>query len=553
MNTSWRNWSTRAGRAVAAVIVSLLAASCTVGSGNDAERVAPADQPKEGGTLVLGALQEPACADWYAACGISSVWGRDMLSSQTLPRAFDFVDNVYRPSILLAGEPTVSPGPPQVVTYRLNPSAVWSDGTRITSADFKYTAEQAKLAGSSTAAAAVDTVDASDPGVAKVTFKDPTPAWRDNFARLLPNHLLAGKDRGAVLRDGYTFSGGPWALDHWTRGVEIKLVPNARYWGPKPHLDSVVFKVITDSSAYLAAYKTGQLDMAYFAGPQRDILDLKGLTGTHFESSIGFSFEVVMFNTAKPPLDSKAVRQALAFGADRDAIVLQQSGSIDPAIKPAQALMSPGNREWYTQPYRRYERDLGRVKQLMTDDGWAKGTDGVWAKAGTRATVELNTGTGNARREQAEEILRSQWKEAGFDVSIVNANPATLLTGKWFTDGTFQAAIVSLAPPATDPNLCGNFCSKNIPTETKPGNNVSRIASKPLDDLWEAVAKELDDTKRHELVNQAQQTLADEMPALPLNPVLDIIVFNEAKVGGVKTNPAGAFYNLSEWYCRSHC
>ncbi len=41
------------------------------------------------------------------------------------------------------------------------------------------------------------------------------------------------------------------------------------------------------------------------------------------------------------------------------------------------------------------------------------------------------------------------------------------------------------------------------------------------------------------------------MPALPISPVLDIIVYNSAKVGGVKTKPVGAFYSLSEWYCRT--
>jgi len=65
------------------------------------------------------------------------------------------------------------------------------------------------------------------------------------------------------------------------------------------------------------------------------------------------------------------------------------------------------------------------------------------------------------------------------------------------------------------------------------------------------VAKELDDAKRLQLVGQGQQILSDEVPALPISPVLDIIVYNSAKVIGVKVTPNGAFYNLSEWYCRT--
>lgn len=540
---------------VVTVSLALVAASCAddpqpdqVGPGTTLEPV------RKGGNLTIGALQEPACADWYAACGNSS-WGRDMMGSQTLPRAFDFfVEGGYRPSILLAGEPVLKPGPPQTVTYRINPQAVWSDGTLITSADFKYTAEQAKAASNSTAALAIDAVDASDPATVVVTFKDPTPAWRDNFNRLLPAHLLAGKDRTEELRNGYKFSAGPWAIDHWTKNVEIKLVPNPTYWGPKPNLDSVVFKIITDAAAYQSAYKTSQLDMAFFQGAQPEVAELKALPDTTFRSSVGFTYEFVLFNTTKAPLDSQAVRQALAHAADRQSIVTQQSGVLEPNIEPAQAFMSPGNKEWYSDPFTRYGRDLARVTQLMTQDGWARSADGVWAKAGNRASVELNAATGNRRREQAEQILQSQWKEAGFDVTVRNTTQA-MLTGEWLPKGIFQAAIVSLSPLATDPNLCGTFCSKNIPTEANgyQGGNSSRISNKDLDDLWERVAKELDDAKRRDLVGKAQQMLSDQVPALPLSPVLDIVVYNSAKVGGLKTNPVGAFYNLSEWYCRSSC
>ena len=260
----------------------------------------------------------------------------------------------------------------------------------------------------------------------------------------------------------------------------------------------------------------------------------------------------MLFNTLKAPLDSRAVRQALAYASDRDAVVTQLSGPLQPGIKPPQAFMSPGNRQWYSEPFKRYGRDLAKVTQLMTGDGWSKGADGVWAKAGTRATIELNTASGNRRRELTAQILQSQWKEAGFESTIRNTASATLL-GDWLPKGTFQAAVFGIAPATSDPDLCGQFCSRIIPTEANgyKGNDTSRISSGALDDAWDAVAKELDDAKRLQLVGQGQQILSDEVPALPISPVLDIIVYNSAKVSGVKVTPNGAFYNLSEWYCRT--
>jgi ABC-type transport system substrate-binding protein len=105
-----------------------------------------------------------------------------------------------------------------------------------------------------------------------------------------------------------------------------------------------------------------------------------------------------------------------------------------------------------------------------------------------------------------------------------------------------------------DPNLCTSFCSRFTPTEANgfSGMNISRLSSRAIDDAWQAVATELDGTKRVDDARRAQQALADEVPALPLSPVLDIIVYNTAKIGGMtKVNPLWAFYNMDDWYCRA--
>lgn len=185
--------------------------------------------------------------------------------------------------------------------------------------------------------------------------------WRDRFSRILPSHILQGKDRNAEMRNGYTFSGGPWLIDHWTRGQEIKLVRNPAYWGKQPNLDAVVFKFIPDAAAYLQAYKSGQLDIAFVQGAQPAAGELKNLPDTAYSVNMGLSYEALLFNTQKAPLDSLAVRQALAYASDRDAIVKQLSGALKPDITPAQTFMSPANRQWYTEPFKRYGRDLTRV------------------------------------------------------------------------------------------------------------------------------------------------------------------------------------------------
>ena len=544
----WRR-SAMLGTFLLAVLGSACEGSDTV------SRAAPTtvEAPAAGGTLVLGANQEPNCADWYGACGGSS-WGIDMMANQTLPRPFTIVDFEYRPTPLLVDEPTLEVGPPQRVTYRIEPRAVWSDGRPVTSSDFRFTFDQTKTSRIASTVASIAGVDDADPKVAVVTYGQPDPAWRDKFALgVLPKHLLEGKDRAAEMGNGYRWSAGPWLIEHWTKEQEIRLVPNTRYWGVRPHLDAVVFKVITDTAAYQAAYKTGQVDMIFLQGAQPTAAELKNLPDSSFDARMGLTYEAVNFNVSKPPLDSRAVRQALAYASDRDAIVTQLSGPFLPGIKPAQTFRSPVNKKWYSEPFARYRRDPSKVNELMTGDGWTRGPDGVWARGGARAAIEFSTTAGNRRRELTQEILTSQWRQAGFDVTINNPAPTTLL-GDWHPKGTFHVSLSGFVPVTPEPNACATFCARNIPTEGNrfQGGNIRRIATPALDAAWEAVEREVDEGKRVELVRRAQDVTAEEVPGIPVSPVLDIVVYNTAKVGGpVEPDPAGIFSRLNEWYCRA--
>jgi hypothetical protein len=101
---------------VASVVCALaiVAAACgSEGDGGYGEEQ-PAAQLKQGGTLVIAAEQEGECGDVVGACAQAS-WGYWHFFTHVLPRVHDVVDSRYRPSELMASEPTVEPGPPMKV------------------------------------------------------------------------------------------------------------------------------------------------------------------------------------------------------------------------------------------------------------------------------------------------------------------------------------------------------------------------------------------------------------------------------------------------------
>lgn len=513
----------------------------------------------EGGTLVLGAEQEPDCVDWISSCAGAS-WGYWTMNVQTMPRAFDAVQDgdawVYEANSMLASEPELVTDPQQVVTYTISEDAVWNDGTPITSSDFKYTWE-AITTGEDiydpTGYVNIESVDDSDPKVAVVTFETPFAGWKGLFGGgygIYPSHLLEGKDHLAEMGDGYSFSGGPWIIDSWNKGVDITLVPNENFWGTVPTLDSVVFRFVPDTASEFAAYEAGEVE-AIYPQPQIDVVEAinAGIEGNSSFSDQTGNFEAIWINNAKPPFDSLAVRQALAFSIDRDAVVEALFGGLG-LTEALQTINAPILSAYSdTEAFAGYTRDLAKVDELMTGDGWAKNSSGIWEKDGATATVTFTTTAGNARRLLTQQVVQEQAAEAGFEITL-NTLPAGDFFGQALPAGDFQLGLYAQVLTAIDPALCNLFCSRNIPSaeNNNTGQNWTRTNIPEAEPFLETVDTSLDDAERAEANKEVERLLAENVASIPLDPLPNILLWSDNITGPVADNPIlGPFHNMNEW------
>jgi peptide/nickel transport system substrate-binding protein len=516
-----------------------------------------------GGTLVVGAEQEPDCTDWVGSCGGSS-WGYWMMNVTTMPRAFNVVKDgdsyAYKASDVMASEPTLDDSNPDkpVVTYKINPKAVWSDGSPITSTDFKFTWEQIAKGNDiydRTGYDKIESVDDSKPDTAVVHYAEPYADWKGLFGGgygILPSKLI--KDH-SEMANGYTWSAGPWKIDHWTKGTEAVLVPNDKYWGTKPKLDKIVYKFIADTSAEFQAFKAGEVLVAY-PQPQLDAIDAiqAGLSGANSAvSAVTGNAEALWMNNQKAPFDDKTFRQAVAYSIDRDAIVKRLFGGIK-VDKALQTFTAPIVKDYATlDAFSKYTKDLDKVKSLMEGAGWAKGSDGFWAKGGQKATFTIQSTAGNKRRELTEQVLQEQLKEAGFDMKIQNQKAGDLF-GDIAPKGNYQVALYANVLTTAYPSNCNIFCSKNIPTAENgfSGNNWYRVAIPALDEKLLTVDKELDTSKAKAANKEGDKISAENVISLPLDPLPNILLWSDKVVGTVQDNAVmGPFFSAVGWGVKS--
>jgi peptide/nickel transport system substrate-binding protein len=485
-----------------------------------------------------------------------------MMGVTTMPRVFDTVPQGdgwgIKINSLVTSEPKLdtSDASKPKVTYNINPKAVWSDGQPITCNDFNFT--WTSIAKGTdiydpTGYTDIAAVDCPNPQTAVVTFSTPYSGWQQLFGGqygILPQHILQGKDITTAMSNGYNWSGGPWLIDHWTKGVEIVLVPNPKYWGDKPKLDKVTFKVQADTAAEFESFKNGEVSMIY-PQPQLDVVDQikAGIpdADTSYTANTG-NLEALWMNNAAAPLDDVAVRQALGYAIDRAAIVKQLFGALG-VDKPMQTLQPPVLAQYAdTTAWSNYKKDLDKVDSLMTGAGWAKNSAGIWAKGGKTASLTIKTTAGNARRELTEQILQSQLKQAGFELKSDNQEAGALF-GEQLPAGQFQLALYAQVSTFIIPGQCNLFCKKNIPTaaNNNTGQNWTRT---DIPDAEAPLLKGDTSLSQSELESSgkdADKLLAEANTSLPIDPLPNILIWKKTVVGDVSDNPIlGPFHNLNE-------
>jgi peptide/nickel transport system substrate-binding protein len=517
-----------------------------------------------GDPIIIGAEQEPDCADWIASCAGAS-WGVWTMMEHTMPRAFDFVRQgnkyVYEPNVMLADEPKLETvDGQQTVTYEISEDAVWSDGEPITSHDFQYTWDQI-VTGEDiydpTGYNKIESVDDTDPSIAVVTFAEPYAPWRALFGGglygILPSHLLEGNDRSALMANGYSFSGGPY-IATWERGVSVTLDANPNWYGEPVKTQQIVFQFLPDTAAQFQAFKAGEVD-AIYPQPQPDVIEQinAGIEDANsYFTTVTPNAEALWINNEAFPFDSVKVRQAFAYSIDRDVVVDRLFGDLG-VNEALNTLNPPVNAAFAdTKAFSKYTLNLKKVNSLMTSDGWEKNADGIWEKDGEAADIVIQSTEGNQRRALTEEILQELLGEAGFNLTIENHSAGDLF-GQNLPAGDYQVGLYAQVATQIEPGNCAIFCSQNIPTDANGnvGQNWTRTDLPGLDDLLSIVDTSDDPAEVARANKKADKILARFVTSLPLDPLPNISIWSTSIKGIDKKHPDNPFFalffNLAEW------
>ncbi|MGP4014131.1 ABC transporter family substrate-binding protein [Streptomyces sp. 4N124] len=311
------------------------------------------------------------------------------------------------------GSPRINPGylesakvvdtePKQVVLYKLNQQAVWSNGREIGAADFaaQWRALSGKDSSYWTARNAgydrIQRIQRGDNDLeVKVTFARPYADWQSLFTPLYPKEVMGTPDSfNDGARRKLKVTAGPFLVKKIDRKADrITLTRNPRWWGRPAKLSQIELRSVPlDERADELA--EGKLDLAEIepdlshrivlaARPQGTGTPLQGpdgsddspaLRGFEVRKSFEPAYTQLALNGADGPLADERVRRAVARALDREELakaVLRPLGL--PAVPVGSHLALSGQAAYADNSDALGGQDTKEAQALLADAGWVRG------------------------------------------------------------------------------------------------------------------------------------------------------------------------------------
>ena len=518
-------------------------------AGTDAATSA-ADTPKSGGAITIAFQGEPVTLDPAISWDVSG-WTVEDSIFNALYR--------YAPKPDAAGTeliPDLAADMPEIsadgttYTIKLRPDAKFAppvDRT-VTAEDVKYSFERMMAEPRCPATyfytgvvGAQDVVDKKAKSISGVTVIDPQTiefklaspdlsflyALSMEFCDVVPKEWVAKWGKNV---NRHPLGTGPFYMESWTTGREIKLLKNPNYWNAdKVYLDGVDFAFGVTPSRALLKLERGEVDILGDNVPPADVArvttDPQWKPYVYSQPLIATTY--LFMNMTAKPFDDIKVRQALSWAVDRDRLVKLQSGQ---AVSLYQ--IYPQNLPGSEPDKVYYGYDPAKAKALLAEAGYPDGFK-----------TELATSNVDPMPKLVQSV-QADLKAIGVDAEIKTMDRATYYTytseadktamgtTDWFLD--FPDPVDWIVPFFTKANA--------VPG----GLNASYYVDPWVETATDEAQAMTDAEARLAKYTEIQQHIMEQAPYITLySPVMTTMC--SKNVGGFYLHPVLWFDPLMYW------
>ncbi len=344
----------------------------------------------------------------------------------------------------------------------------------------------------------------------KVNTRDNTYLSRLGGTRILPKHIWENvEDPIAYEAEGAAVGSGPYRMTHYdaVKG-EYRYEAFDEYWGLKPAVEAIEWVPVSDS---VLAFENEEIDLINIAPDlleryaSDDKYTVRNLPSYH-------SYRLMMNMDAVDALKSVEVRQALAYGINRQSLV-------DKIARGAAEISSmgyvPSTSSWYNPDIEAYDYNVEKSKRLLGD---------------RVLSFKLLTGNTPAEAKLAE-LIQKDLEAIGVTVTIESVESKT--RDQAVKKGNYELLLINSGGMGGDPdylrsiygNASANTAALNAATLKGYYNQeVSKLAQE------QAVVKSAE--KRKEMIFEMQKRIAEDVPMIMLYTNDDNFVYRQEHYDG---------------------
>lgn len=432
------------------------------------------------------------------------------------------------------------------LTFKLRPGVTWTDGEPITADDvlFTFNAQKTPEIGWQYAESKdkIDHVEVVDPLTVRYHFKEAysTQLIDANEGVILPKHVwdkIPYKEwrANAAFFDQHLVTSGPFKLENWTPQQRLVLVRNEKYFEPGlPKVDRVVIQIVPDEPNQVALLRAGTVD-AIENVPAQNVAELEKDPNLELPTHTPRTYFDIIWNTSRPLLAEKEVRQALTMAIDRQAIVdTLLYGHATVGVSPYPSSFWVRKQDLKPWPY-----DPERARQLLAERGF-KDTDGdgILERGGKKFEIELMAPTENLLRRNVVLLVQESLKKVGVAIKprIVEFNSMTEPLMKHDFDG-----VVSGLAIATNLSLFHTYHTKG-----KDTFNWGLYSNPEVDRLIEKIDAAVDPRTVKAEFDRVQEILHEDQP-VTFTYESQRIAGNRKRVKHLEPNALSFFFNMRNW------
>ena len=297
----------------------------------------------------------------------------------------------------------------------------------------------------------LQTVEIVSPLKAVIVFTNPAPA-APIYLAFLACYFVPKAYIERVGEDGFKqqpIGAGPYKLVQYERGSRIVLEAFDKYWGGAPRIKNVIFQIITDPSARVAAVESGRADLASQI-PVREMARLGKIPGLVARADPFAEVVMLVMPSYVPAMQDENVRQAMQLAIDKAAISKAFFGGLVRPLSVVAPPDTPGYVDGYSVPY-----DKAKAIELLKKSGFD-------ADKPAKFTLIATNGAFPNDFDVARAIV-AMWRQVGIQADLqevslakyVDLNHSASLPGP---------ALYSWANPTGDPeNYTGRIFDATLP------------------------------------------------------------------------------------------